>query len=198
MALPRSARRAPKPEGGFAAYPLIVLATVVLGAAACASHNATPSRSTMASSASAPPSSTAPVNRCEARDLTVAAGPPSAAMSHRSIQLSFTLKPGAAPCVLAGYPTVDVERGVSILTADETPRGYMGGLPAGVDLPPSITLGPGGSGWAIVEGPAIDSAGNDCPTYTDIRVKPPAAVMEFTFPTSISICSLQVHPVTGQ
>jgi hypothetical protein len=211
MSVPPSARWVPKPKRGFAAYQLIALATVVLGAAACSettSNNATPSPGSTpqhqtsqrpAQSASAAPSSTTitPVNRCEAQDLTVAAAPPSAAMSHRSIQLSFALKPGAAPCVLAGYPAVDVERGVSILTADETPRGYMGGLPAGVDLPPSIALGPGGTAQAIVEGPAIDSAGNNCPTYTDIRVKPPATLIEFTFPTSISVCSLHVHPVTG-
>ncbi len=119
-------------------------------------------------------------------------------MSHRSVELNFALKPGAAPCVLAGYPAVDVERGVSVLTAEETPRGYLGGLPAGVDLPPSIALASGASARAIVEGPAIDSAGNACPTYTDIRVTPPAATMEFTFPTSIGVCSLQVHPVIRQ
>jgi hypothetical protein len=119
-------------------------------------------------------------------------------MSHRSVELNFALKPGAAPCVLAGYPTVDVEHGVSVLTAEEMPRGYLGGLPAGVDLPPSIALGPGAGARAIVEGPTIDSAGNACPTYTVIRVRPPAATMEFTFPTSISVCSLQVHPVIQQ
>jgi Protein of unknown function (DUF4232) len=147
-----------------------------------------------------PPATTtgapAPVDRCEANALSVNAEPPSAALSHRSIQLSFALKPGAAPCVLAGYPTVDIQRGVSNLIADETPRGYMGGLPAEVDLPPSIALEPGGSARAVVEGPATDSAGNDCPTYTHIRVIPPAAWMEFNFPTSISVCSLEVHPVT--
>jgi hypothetical protein len=138
----------------------------------------------------------APVDRCQGNDLSVNAEPPAAALSHRSIQLSFALKPGAAPCVLAGYPTVDFQRGVSNLTADETPRGYMGGLPAEVDLAPSIALEPGGSARAVVEGPAADSAGNDCPTYTDIRVTPPGAWMEFNFPTSISVCSLEVHPVT--
>jgi hypothetical protein len=148
----------------------------------------------------APPAMTtgapAPVDRCQGDDLSVNAEPPSAALSHRSIRLRFALKPGAAPCVLAGYPTVDVQRGASNLTADETPRGYMGGLPAEVDLAPSIALEPGVSAWAVVEGPAADSAGNDCPTYTDIRVTPPAAWAEFNFPTSISVCSLEVHPVT--
>jgi hypothetical protein len=119
-------------------------------------------------------------------------------MSHRSVELNFALKPGAAPCVLAGYPIVDVEHGVSVLTAEETPRGYLGGLPAGVDLPPTIALGPGARARAIVEGPATDSAGHACPTYSDIRVTPPAATMVLTFRTSISVCSLQVHPVIRQ
>jgi hypothetical protein len=181
-------------------------------AGAAASRSITPQRVCTASVAwlavapllalVAPPATTAgapaPVDKCEANDLSVDAGPPSAALSHRSIQLSFALKPGAAPCVLAGYPTVDVQRGVSKLTADETPRGYMGGLPAEVDLPPSIALEPGGSARAVVEGPAIDSAGNSCPIYTDIQVKPPAASMKFGFPTSISVCSLEVHPVTTE
>lgn len=190
-----------KPKRGFAAYQPVVSTTVLLGAAACSqtpSNNATPSPSTTASSAVAAPSRATGTsgNKCGAQDLTVTAARASAAMSHRSIQLSFALKPGVAPCVLAGYPAVDVAQGGSILTADQTPRGYLGGLPTGFDSPRSVALGPGESARAIVEGPAIDSAGKGCPTYTEIRVKPPATSTEFTFPISISVCSLSVHPVT--
>jgi hypothetical protein len=139
----------------------------------------------------------APVGQCAAAALNVATGQPAAAVTHRSLQLSFTLKPGASPCSLTGYPAVDVERGVSVVTAVPTLRGYMGGLPSGVNSPPTVALGPGRGAHAVVEGLAIDSAGNECPTYTDIRVTPPGTSMVFTFPISLDVCRLQVHPLTA-
>ncbi len=73
----------------------------------------------------------------------------------------------------------------------------MGGLPASVDVPPSVILSVSTQAQAIVEGVAIDGSGNSCPSYTDLRVSPPDINMMFTVPATIEACQLQVHPVTA-
>jgi len=73
----------------------------------------------------------------------------------------------------------------------------MGGLPAGVDLPPTVTLSLSTQAQAIVEGIAIDADGNPCPTYTELLVNPPDTTQVFTGPASINVCQLEVHPLTG-
>jgi hypothetical protein len=50
---------------------------------------------------------------------------------------------------------------------------------------------------AVVAGMAVDAAGNQCPTYTDLAVTPPGIVQTFTVPATIDACRLQVHPVTA-
>lgn len=174
--------------------PLLVLACALVGLPACweTINNSTPPGSTSQTQTSHLPApgtsaspSVAPVGQCAAVVLTVAAAQPSASMPHRSVQLSLGLKPGSGLCTLSGYPTVDFERGVSILQAVPTPRGYMGGLPAQVNSLPTVTLGPGRDAHAVIEGPAVDSAGKQCPTYTDIRVTPPGTSMVFTVSTSL-------------
>jgi len=72
----------------------------------------------------------------------------------------------------------------------------MGGLPASVDVPPTVILSLSTQGQAIVEGVAIDGSGNLCPTYTDLGVSPPDTTMVFTVPASIDACERQVHPLT--
>jgi hypothetical protein len=73
----------------------------------------------------------------------------------------------------------------------------MGGLPAGVDMPPSVILSLSTQGQAIVGGMAVDADGNGCPNYTDLVVNPPDIVQPFTVPATIDACELQVHPVTA-
>jgi hypothetical protein len=72
----------------------------------------------------------------------------------------------------------------------------MGGLPDGVDVPPTVILSLSTQAQAAVEGMAVDASGNQCSTYTDLAVSPPDIVQVVTVPTSIDACMLQVHPVT--
>ncbi|HWF29948.1 MAG TPA: DUF4232 domain-containing protein [Mycobacterium sp.] len=134
---------------------------------------------------------------CWSEQVVVSASPTQGAVGHRSLTLIFTLAGGGEPCTLTGYPGVDSGTGGPPIHARPTPRGYMGGLPADVDVPPVVTLSLSQQAQAILEGLAIDASGNQCPTYTDLGVSPPDIVQVFTVPASIDACELQAHPVTA-
>lgn len=134
---------------------------------------------------------------CSAEQLVVTATGPDAAMGHRAVTLVFTLAPGAVPCTLTGYPAVESGAGGPLIHAEPTLRGYMGGLPAGVDAAPIVTLTTSQQGQSIVEGLDVDGNGVQCPRYTDLRVSPPGAADFVTVAAAIDSCRLQVHPVAG-
>lgn len=132
---------------------------------------------------------------CSSAQIVVTAGGADAAVGHRRIVLVFTLAGGATPCTLTGYPAVESGAGGPPIHAEPTPRGYMGGLPTGVDEPPIVTLMPWQHGQAIVEGMSVSGEGTHCPTYTEVRVSPPGAIDFVTVPATIDSCQWQVHPV---
>jgi type IV pilus biogenesis protein CpaD/CtpE len=134
---------------------------------------------------------------CAPEQLVVTALPMQAGVSHRGVPLVFTLAPGASPCTLTGYPGVDSGTGGPLLHARRTLRGYLGGLPSGVDIPPTVTVAPGHPAQAMVEGVAVDADTNQCPTYTDLLVTAPDTTGTVTVPATIDTCDLQVHPVTA-
>jgi len=127
----------------------------------------------------------------------VSASPTQSAVGHRSLTLIFTLAGGGEPCTLTGYPGVDSGTGGPPIHAQPTLRGYMGGLPADVDVPPTIVLSLSTQAQAILEGMAVDASGNQCPSYTDLAVSPPDIVQVVNVAASIDACVLQVHPVTA-
>jgi hypothetical protein len=133
---------------------------------------------------------------CWAEQVAVTASPAQGAVGHRALTLTFSLAGGAEPCTLTGYPAVEAGAGGPDIRAKPTLRGYMGGLPSDVNVPPNVTLSISTQGQAIVEGMAIDGQGNPCPTYTELRVNPPNTTMVFTVPATIDACELQVHPIT--
>jgi hypothetical protein len=134
---------------------------------------------------------------CWSEQIAVSASPTQSVVGHRGLTLMFTLAGGAEPCTLTGYPGVDSGSGGPPIHAQPTLRGYMGGMPAGVDVPPTVTLSLSTQAQAIVEVMAVDADGNPCPGYTDLTVSPPDIVQEFTVPATIDACRLEVHPVTA-
>ncbi|WP_173817448.1 DUF4232 domain-containing protein [Mycobacterium sp. IEC1808] len=134
---------------------------------------------------------------CWSEQVAVSASPTQAAVGHRGVTLLFALAGGADPCTLTGYPSVDSGSGGPPIHAQPTPRGYLGGLPAGADDPPTVTLSLSTQGQAVVEGVAVDADGKPCPGYTDLAVSPPAILQVFTVPAAIDACRLEVHPVTA-
>jgi hypothetical protein len=149
-----------------------------------------------------PPAQAAPIvtgdegTPCWGEQIAVNASPTESAVGDRGAILTFSLV-GGEPCTLTGYPSVDSGTGGPTVHAEPTPRGDMGGLPAAVDEPPSVILSVSTQAQAIVEGVAADPGGSKCPTYTDLRVSPPAINMVFTVPATLEACQLQVHPVTA-
>lgn len=134
---------------------------------------------------------------CWSDQIAVDATPAEGTASRRAVILLFTLAGGAEPCTLAGYPGVDTGAGGPLVHAQPTPRGYLGGLPTGADMPPSVTLSLSTRGQAVVESMAVDGRGNRCPTYTELLVNPPHTTEVVTVPATIDACLLQVHPVTA-
>lgn len=134
---------------------------------------------------------------CRSDQVNATASPTQGAVGHRAVTLSFTLAGGAEPCTLTGYPIVEMGNHWPEVRATPTPRGYMGGLPAGVNAAPTVTLSLTGQGQAIVEGMAVDGRGEPCPTYTELQVNPPNTVVVLPVPATIEACDAQVHPVTA-
>jgi hypothetical protein len=167
------------------------VATYALAAVGCAA-------AVLGPTASAEPEQTNDeATPCWADQVAVSASPTQGAVGHRSLNLTFALDSGAAPCTLTGYPGVDSGAGGPLIHAQPTLRGYMGGLPATVNAPPTVTLSLSQQAQAIVEGMAIDGAGNQCPSYTNLLVNPPNTTEVFTVPATIAACQLQVHPLTA-
>ncbi|WP_227838459.1 DUF4232 domain-containing protein [Nocardia aurantia] len=136
------------------------------------------------------------VAACPTGTIITGAEAMSPATLHRGVRLTFSLVGAAAPCALHGYPGVDSGAGGPLLHATRTPRGFMGGLPAGDDTAPVIRLDADHLAHAIVEGVAVDAAGNGCPQYTGLLVTPPDSTETTTVAVPIDTCALQVHPVT--
>lgn len=133
---------------------------------------------------------------CKSDQVAVIASPTEGAMGHRAVMLTFSLAGGGEPCTLTGYPAVETGSGGPDLHAKPTPRGYLGGLPSNVDVPPTVTLSLAAQGQAVVEGMAVDGKGTACPNYTELRVNPPDTIIVLTVPATIDACELQVHPIT--
>jgi hypothetical protein len=130
---------------------------------------------------------------CSSGQVAVSASWAPPGLTHRAVLLTFTLTPGAAPCTLTGYPGVDSGAGGPLIHAQRTLSGYLGGLPA--DVPPTVTVSESQQAQAVVEGMAVDANGNQCPTYTDLRVTAPDTTDTVTVPATIDTCQLQVHPI---
>lgn len=113
-----------------------------------------------------------------------------------ALTLTFSLA-GAEPCTLTGYPTVDSGTGGPLIHAQPTLRGYMGGLPPGVEAPLHVLLSISTQAQAIVEGLATDGNGGSRTNFTDLLVSPPNTIILLTVPATIDACVLQVHPVTA-
>jgi hypothetical protein len=134
---------------------------------------------------------------CRSEQVAVTAAPAQAAVGHRAVTLTFSLAGGAEACTLTGYPSVESGAGGPDIHAKPTLRGYMGGLPNDVDAPPTVTLSLADQGQAVVEGMATDAKGDQCASYSELRVNPPNTIIVLTVPATIDACELQVHPVTA-
>lgn len=184
-------------DGGTAVC--LAIATAVLAGPAMANLSTTVSTAAPLPSSGSAAFADTPIGarECRSGEVVVSAGDTSSASTHRAVRLNFSLAPGLDPCSLTGYPGVDSGTGGPLIHAERTPRGFMGGLPNGVDEPPTVILWPSAHASAVLEGRAVDTQGNQCPTYTDVGVTPPNTTQTVTVAVSIDSCELQIHPLTG-
>jgi hypothetical protein len=137
-----------------------------------------------------------PAPPCASGQLEVSGSKTIAAAGHRAVVLTFALKPGAAACTLTGYPGVDSGSGGPLIHANRTVSGYMGGLRDGT--PTTVTVSAARQATAVIEGIASDTAGNQCPTYTDFLVTVPDTTDTMTVTAKLDTCVLQVHPIGSE
>ena len=179
------------------------LASLCLLASACSSN----SNSTTTTTTTPPiPSTTSTTSPATATATALCTGPnvgvsgtmASAAAGHQGVVLLF-VNHGATNCVLYGYPGVAGldAGGAQAVQAQRTLTGMMGGLAPGVTTLPRITLAPGQTASAVVEGTDVPSGTEtSCPTYPSLLVTAPNTKVSVTVPQSLPGCSgLQVHPV---
>lgn len=137
---------------------------------------------------------------CTATGLGVSLGGGDAALGHVSINLLFK-NTGSTACTLTGYPVVALldSKGNQVVLAVASPSGYMGGLPSGETTPSTVTLTPGATVSAKVEGTDNPVNGaTSCPSYSAILVTPPNNNQAINLPLAAAFpdCSgIQVHPV---
>ena len=127
------------------------------------------------------------------------------ALGHEDQVIVFTNK-GQSTCTLSGYPGVAGldAGGNQVVQAQRMISGYFGGLQAGA-TPPNVSLEPGATASAIVEG-TDDPVGTatTCPYYSALLVTPPnltesarvTVVGLGSNPSGLAGCSpIEVHPV---
>ena len=147
-----------------------------------------------------PPATTTTVQLagCTASQLSVSAGQSDAATGHIGVPLLFH-NTGAASCTLIGYPGVaglDAE-GNQVVQAVRTPSGFLGGLPPGTTKPTTVSLTPGQTASAMVEGTDVPTGtSTSCPQYPALLVTPPNTTQSVRVAATVPGCSpIEVHPV---
>ncbi len=125
------------------------------------------------------------------------------AAGHENQVLVFTNK-SQSTCALTGYPGVAGlnAAGQQVTQASRSLSGYMGGLLPGVTTLPLVSLAPGQTASAIVEGTDNPLGSQPCPQYSVLLVTPPNLTEQVRVQVSglgtrgFPDCSgIEVHPV---
>lgn len=151
-----------------------------------------------------PPNSSAPP--CRDGQVAVSDSGGGAGLGHEDQVILFTNR-SRSSCTLSGYPGVAGlnAQGVQAVQAERTPSGYLGGLQNGTNTPPKVSLAPGQTVSATVEGTdnPVGTA-TSCPYYPYLLVTPPGFTdsVRVTFtgldtnPPGLPGCTpIEVHPV---
>ncbi|MHB1536389.1 MAG: DUF4232 domain-containing protein [Acidimicrobiales bacterium] len=160
---------------------------------------------TVPSSTTAPPGPSA----CTSSQIGVSLGSGGAGLGHVGYPVLFTNK-GTTSCVLGGYPGVALldASGHQAVQAMRTPGGYLGGLSSESTTPPVLTVAPGQTVSALLEGTDIPvGAATSCPSYPAVLVTPPnqhvPILLQFAaapvgFMGAFPGCSTpEIHPVVS-
>jgi hypothetical protein len=200
------------PKRWMAAFAICVL-SVLASACSSGSPSATTTTTTTSTTTTSNRGTTVPglpttsttttptgVALCAGANVGVSGKMASAAAGHQGVVVLF-VNNGSTSCVVFGYPGAAGlnASGVQVVQAQRTLTGMMGGLAPGVTALPRITLAPGQTASAVVEGTDVPSGTEtSCPAYPSLLVTAPNTKVSVTIPLSLPGCSgLQVHPVVS-
>ncbi|WP_433561186.1 DUF4232 domain-containing protein [Nocardia sp. CA-151230] len=154
-----------------------------------------PATGTPASTAAQPTDT--PIPACASGQVDVAAQSMGAAMSHNGITLTFSIADPSRACTLTGYPGLDeITDTGTVIHAERTPSGYIGGLPAGTDTPPTVVVKSGHPAHAIAEGTSCGPYNKPDPKVVKTEVTAPNSTDTRVIDTAVYTCTLKIHPVT--
>jgi hypothetical protein len=128
-----------------------------------------------------------------------------AGLGHEDQVLVFT-NDSHSVCTLTGYPGVAGLNayGEQIIQATRSLNGYLGGLLPGATTPPVVSLAPGQTASAIVEGTDNPIGPQPCPYYPSLLVTPPnltdglrVEVSDLSTQGFPGCSGLDVHPVVA-
>ena len=146
---------------------------------------------------SVPRAATAQLRRCSLSSVSASASPAAVGLGHVGVVLIFTDKGRSPPCTVRGYPQVTL----SAHRVTRTLLGYLGGL-EGTSVLPTVTLSPGQSASALLEGSDIERTGHRCSRVTAVRVALPGStsstMVQLERGNEMTVCGgLEVHPVVA-
>ncbi|MGV9664229.1 DUF4232 domain-containing protein [Nocardia niigatensis] len=148
------------------------------------------------------PATTAPrptdtaIPACASGQVDITAQSMGAAMSHDGITLTFAIANPSQACTLTGYPGMDeITDTGTVIHADRTLNGYIGGLPAGTDTPPTVVVKSGHPAHAIAEGTSCGPYNKPDPKIVKTEVTAPNSTDTRVIDTAIYTCPLKIHPV---
>ena len=139
---------------------------------------------------------TAQISRCSLSSVSASAGPAAVGLGHVGVVLIFT-NTRSPPCTVRGYPLITV----SVHRVTRTLLGYLGGV-EGTSVLPTITLSPGQSASALLEGSDINRTGQRCSTLSELGVGLPGSTsstrVQLQRNSEMTVCGeLEVHPMVG-
>ena len=179
--------------GGSSAAPptttTSTTSTIAVPSTAAQSAVTVPSTATQSVSSASP---------CRNGQITVSKGGGGVATGHSGEVILFSNSSNSS-CSISGYPGVaglDAQ-GAQVTQAKRTPSGFIGGLQPGVTTPPQVTLSPGQTASAIVEGTDLPVSGaTSCTSYPSLLITPPNLTDSVRVIAPLPGCSpIEVHPI---
>lgn len=191
-------------DGGTSPASTAASSTAVTSASAApgSATDTLPVRATTTVPASSPSSSQAVASgdRCAESQLRASvAADDIAGVSAHVVRLNFLNKSGSA-CTLYGWPGAAIvdSSGSQVQQAKRVEGGAVGGT---IEKPRTVTVAPGASAYAYLEGSSTREqgaaqAGCDAPKYPRILVTPPNTDIPVPFTIGWPQCtSFRVHPI---
>ncbi|HEY8300638.1 MAG TPA: DUF4232 domain-containing protein [Jatrophihabitans sp.] len=161
--------------------------TYLIGAAAAVALTAG-----VAAGIATPAGAAAPVPACKGNLIAFSHNRPQGAAGHGNVILRFR-NVSQGTCSLRGYPGVDAlgRHGGVLAHATRTLHGFTGGTSA----VRTIVLHSWQRASADLEWANFGANGRSCRFSKSLAVTPPNTTRTFHSSLSVSVCSLQIHPV---